>query len=118
MIQTYKRFNIKMDNFFYILRHNSWFARIIAVLGMTVTFVMFELFLIFFPYLMYALDQFRLNSLDKWYLVAILEAPVIILLGAITLIAIMTMDCLKVFVRGSFYQPFTPIKGKIEIKRE
>jgi hypothetical protein len=115
---VYKKFDLIMQRFGYYVNHSSWIARIIAVLGLSGTWLLFRAFLMFFPYLLYAIDQFRLDSLDQWYLPAILISPVIILIGAIAIAVNSTVECLKTFTRGRLlYQPFTPIRGRIEIKR-
>lgn|GEM_PF-3844877 len=116
-MSKYKEFNVKMHRLGYYLNHQSWFARTVAALALAAALLMFRAFLGFFPYLMSALNQLRLDSLDKWYLSAVLIAPVIIFLSAVYFIVSATAYCLTLFTRGSFNQPFYPIKGKIEIKR-
>jgi hypothetical protein len=114
----YKKFKLKMQCVSDYLNHNSWIARIIAVSLLVGIWLLFKGFLMFFPYLLNAIDHFRFDSLYQWYLPAILISPTVILIGAIAIAVNFTVECLKALTRGSFfYQTFTPIRGRIEIKR-
>lgn len=79
---------------------SSWFVRSVGVISIVFIIILSQIGLKFLPYFIEAVDKYRLDNLNVWYLPAIEITPLIVVIGSIGLFVIICANLIQTIWNG------------------